>query len=156
MKLHIIAVGTRMPKWVDEAWNDYAKRMPSDFELLLHEIKPAARTSGKSTEQLLLLEAQRIQISLPAQAWQVVLDERGRELSTAALATRLRFWQENQQTVALVVGGPDGLHHQIKQQANETLRLSALTLPHPLVRILLAEQLYRAWSILAGHPYHRA
>lgn len=156
MKIQVLAVGTRMPGWVQEAWKDYARRLPQDCALDLTEIRPEPRTSGKSVAQLMQAEAQRLQSAIPAHAWCVVLDEHGRDISTIDLARHLETWRGAGHNVAVLVGGPDGLDAQIKQQANQTLRLSSLTLPHPLVRVLLAEQIYRAWAILAGHPYHRA
>lgn len=155
MKLLVYAVGTRMPAWVQTAWQDFAKRMPRDCALELHEIRPEPRTSGKTAQQLMLAEAQRIEAALPAQAWRVILDEHGRDLTTRNLAGHLETWRSGGSDVAFIVGGPDGLDPTLKQTARQTLRLSSLTLPHPMVRILLAEQLYRAWTILTGHPYHR-
>lgn len=155
MKLLVYAVGTRMPAWVQTAWQDFAKRLPRDCALELHEIRPEPRTSGKTPRQLMHAEALRIEAALPAQAWRVILDERGRDLSTQDLAGHLETWRASGHDIAFIVGGPDGLDPALKQTARQTVRLSSLTLPHPLVRILLAEQLYRAWSIQAGHPYHR-
>jgi 23S rRNA (pseudouridine1915-N3)-methyltransferase len=156
MKLLVVAVGTRMPGWVQTAWQDFAKRMPRDCALELHEIKADARTQGRTVAQMMHAEAQRIEAALPAAAHRVILDEHGRDLTTLELAQRLKDWRASGHDVALIVGGPDGLDPELKRTARETLRLSSLTLPHPMVRILLAEQLYRAWSILSGHPYHRA
>ncbi|MGB6007068.1 23S rRNA (pseudouridine(1915)-N(3))-methyltransferase RlmH [Castellaniella sp.] len=155
MKLRIYAVGTRMPAWVQDAWQDYVKRMPRDCAIELHEIRPEPRTHGKTAAQLMQAEAQRIESALHEPAWRVMLDEHGRDVSTRDLAHHLEDWRAGGQDVALVIGGPDGLDPALKQTARQTLRLSSLTLPHPMVRILLAEQLYRAWSILSGHPYHR-
>jgi 23S rRNA (pseudouridine1915-N3)-methyltransferase len=156
MKLTIIAVGTRMPDWVLSAWDDYAKRFPADWSLNLKEIKPEPRSSGKTPAQMMSAEAKRIQAAIPDQAIAIVLDEKGRDLTTQGLATQLGLWQDLGQTVALIVGGPDGLDPDLKAQSKGSLRLSSLTLPHPMVRVLLIEQIYRAWSILANHPYHRA
>lgn len=156
MKLLIYAVGNRMPDWVQEAWQDYAKRMPRECGIELHEIKPEPRTHGKTAAQLMAAEAQRIEAALPPSAWRVILDEHGRDLRTQDLAGHLETWLGSGQDIALIIGGPDGLDPGLKQTARQTLRLSSLTLPHPMVRVLLVEQLYRAWSILAGHPYHRA
>lgn len=156
MKLRVYAVGTRMPAWVQDGWHDYARRLPPDCALELTEIKPEPRSSGKTPAQLMRAEAQRIESALPAQAHRVVLDERGSDLDTAGLARRLAAWRAGGRDLALLLGGPDGLDPALKQSADETLRLSSLTLPHPLVRVLLAEQIYRAWSVLSGHPYHRA
>lgn len=156
MKLRVIAVGTRMPDWVQAAWHDFAKRMPKDCALELHEIKADARTQGRTVPQMMHAEAQRIEAAIPAHALRVILDEHGQDVTTMALAGHLKAWQATGSDVALIIGGPDGLDPALKQTARETLRLSSLTLPHAMVRVLLAEQIYRAWSILAGHPYHRA
>jgi len=156
MRLRVIAVGTRMPDWVQAAWHDFAKRMPKDCALELHEIKADARTQGRTVPQMMHAEAQRIEAAIPAQALRVILDEHGQDVTTMALAGHLKAWQATGSDVALIIGGPDGLDPALKQTAREILRLSSLTLPHAMVRVLLAEQLYRAWSILSGHPYHRA
>lgn len=156
MKLVVIAVGMRMPRWVEEAWQDYAKRMPSDCSLVLREIKPEHRTSGKTAAQMMLAEAQRIQAALPDNALIIALDEHGRDLSTMKLADELQKWRANGQDVVFLIGGPDGLDSQLKQRCDSLIRLSSLTLPHPMVRVVLAEQLYRAWAITTNHPYHRA
>jgi 23S rRNA (pseudouridine1915-N3)-methyltransferase len=155
MLIRVIAVGTRMPAWVGAAVEDYAKRLPPGFTFELREIRAESRTSGGNAAGWMRKEAARIEAALPAGAWLVMLDERGRDLTTAQLATRLRVWQEQARPVAILIGGPDGLDASLGTRADESIRLSSLTLPHPLVRVLLAEQLYRAWSILAGHPYHR-
>lgn len=156
MKLIVAAVGARMPGWVDEAWKDYARRMPSDCPLELREIKPEPRTSGKSVAQLMAAEARRIDAALPSGCHRVALDERGKDLTTVQLSARLEHWRTVGQDIAFIIGGPDGLDPDLKRQCQESLRLSSLTLPHPMVRILLGEQLYRAWAIMTGHPYHRA
>lgn len=155
MKLLILAVGTKMPKWVSEAFNDYAKRMPKDCAIELLEVKPEPRTTGKTVAQMMSAEAKRIENLLPEQSLRIALDERGKDLSTQQLAQELEKWQQNHSTVCLIIGGPDGLDPSLKASCSGLLRLSSLTLPHPMVRVLLAEQLYRAWSILNNHPYHR-
>lgn len=155
MRLIVAAVGTRMPEWVDEAFREFAKRMPRELPLQLQEIKAEPRNGGKGVEALLAAEAVRIAAALPARCRLVALDERGADLSTRGLAARLEKWMEAGDDVALVIGGPDGLAAQIKTAAAETLRLSSLTLPHALVRVILAEALYRAASLIKGHPYHR-
>jgi len=156
LKLVVAAVGTRMPGWVQAAWDDYAKRLPPDCALELREIKPEPRTSGKTPAQMMAAEARRIEAALPANCLRVALDERGRDLDTVQLASELERWRGEGRDVALLVGGPDGLDPALKQSCGQSLRLSSLTLPHPLVRVVLAEQLYRAWSVMTGHPYHRA
>jgi len=156
MKLSIIAVGNRMPDWVGLAWTDYVKRLPSDWIVSIKEIKPETRTSGKTPAQLMLAEAKRIQASVPQDAVIVALDEHGKDLSTVKFAEQLGKWHDQSQTVALLIGGPDGLDSELKADCAGLIRLSSLTMPHPMVRVLLIEQIYRAWSILNNHPYHRA
>ncbi|MBP9712921.1 MAG: 23S rRNA (pseudouridine(1915)-N(3))-methyltransferase RlmH [Sterolibacterium sp.] len=155
MKLRVLAVGTRMPSWVDEAWADFAKRMPREMPLELLEIKAEPRTTGKPAAALMAAEAGRLRAALPGRCRKVILDERGADLTSQALARRLEGWLGSGDDIAIIIGGPDGLDKDFKQEADETLRLSSLTLPHALVRVLLAEALYRAASLLKGHPYHR-
>lgn len=154
MKLLVVAVGQRVPEWAQQAWDDYAKRFPPELRLELKAVKTEPRAS-KTLQSLLAAERERIEAAIPKGARVVALDERGTALTTVALATRLKEWQLASQDVVLAIGGPDGLDPQFKQQAHERIRLSDLTLPHAMVRVLLAEQLYRAWSVNAGHPYHR-
>ncbi|PND35874.1 23S rRNA (pseudouridine(1915)-N(3))-methyltransferase RlmH [Achromobacter pulmonis] len=156
MKLIVVAVGTRMPDWVQTAWDDYAKRLPADCALELREIKPEPRNSGKTPAQMMAAEAKRIDAALPAGVLRLALDERGRDLTTMALSQKLEQWRAGGQDVAFLVGGPDGLDPELKAACSGQLRLSSLTLPHPMVRVVLAEQLYRAWAIMTNHPYHRA
>ena len=155
MKLLVIAVGQRVPDWAQTAWADYAKRFPPELRLELKAIKTEPRSGGKTTEQIMTAERQRIEAAIAAGTHVVALDERGSALTTAALAAKLSQWQGQGGDVALLIGGPDGLHPALRQAAHERIRLSDLTLPHAMVRVLLVEQLYRAWSINAGHPYHR-
>lgn len=155
VKLTAIAVGTRMPSWAEEAFTEFAKRMPRELPLELKEIKAEPRSGGKPVEALLAAEAVRIKVALPARSRLVALDERGADLSTQQLAGRLRQWMETGDDVVFVIGGPDGLASDIKAAAAESLRLSSLTLPHALARVVLAEALYRAASLLKNHPYHR-
>ena len=156
MKLFVLAVGNRMPDWVETAWRDYVRRMPGDHSIELREIKPEPRTSGKTPKQMMQAESVRLRSALPPDAILVALDEHGRDLTTEDLAKKMAGWRDDARDVAFLIGGPDGLDSELKAQANERIRLSSLTMPHPMVRVLLAEQLYRAWSINAGHPYHRA
>jgi len=156
MKLIVAAVGTRMPDWVEAAWHDYARRMPPDCPLELKEIKPEPRNAGKTPAQMMQAEARRIEAAIPAGALRIALDERGKDLDTMSLARELEKWRAGGQDVVFLIGGPDGLDAELKQQCQGRLRLSSLTLPHPMVRVVLSEQLYRAWAILSGHPYHRA
>lgn len=155
MKLLVIAVGQRVPDWAQTAWADYAKRFPPELRLEVKAIKTEPRSGGKTTEQIMAAERQRIEAAIPAGTHVVALDERGSALTTAALAAKLSQWQGQGGDLALLIGGPDGLHPALRQGAHERIRLSDLTLPHAMVRVLLVEQLYRAWSINAGHPYHR-
>jgi 23S rRNA (pseudouridine1915-N3)-methyltransferase len=155
MKLLAVAVGTRLPAWADAAFAEFAQRMPRELPLELKEIKAEPRSGGKPVEALLAAEAGRIRAALPARCRLVALDERGADLATPQLAARLRQWMETGDDVALVIGGPDGLAPDLKSAAAETLRLSSLTLPHALARVVLAEALYRAASVLKNHPYHR-
>ena len=155
MKLLVIAVGQRVPDWAQTAWADYAKRFPPELRLELKASESAPRSGGKTTEQIMAAERQRIEAAIPSGTHVVALDERGSALTTAALAAKLSQWQGQGGDVALLIGGPDGLHPALRQAAHERIRLSDLTLPHAMVRVLLVEQLYRAWSINAGHPYHR-
>ena len=154
MKLQVLAVGQRQPAWADTAWADFAKRFPPEMRLELKAVKTEAR-SGRSVAQCMAIEAQRIEAVISKGARRVVLDERGMASDTAHLAERMRSWRGDGRDVALLIGGPDGLDATLKASADETLRLSDLTLPHALVRVLLAEALYRAWTLLQGHPYHR-
>lgn len=154
MKLVIVAVGQRMPDWAQTAYDDYAKRFPPELRVELKTVKTEPRGS-KTTETLLAAERERIQAVLPRGCRVVVLDERGTALTTKALAQQLQQWQLGGDDVALVIGGPDGLDPAFRAEAHQRVRLSDLTLPHAMVRVLLIEQLYRAWSVNAGHPYHR-
>ncbi|WP_038208946.1 23S rRNA (pseudouridine(1915)-N(3))-methyltransferase RlmH [Xenophilus azovorans] len=154
MKLWVVAVGQRVPDWAQTAWDDYAKRFPPELRLELKAVKTEPRAS-KTLDTLLAAERERIEAAIPRGTRIVALDERGTALTTKALAARLTHWQGEGGDVALVIGGPDGLDPGFKAAAHERIRLSDLTLPHAMVRVLLAEQLYRAWSVNAGHPYHR-
>jgi 23S rRNA (pseudouridine1915-N3)-methyltransferase len=159
MKLMLVAVGQRQPAWADAAYDDFAKRFPAECRLELKAVKAEPRTSGKTVQAMLAAEGERIESAIAALskgARRVVLDERGERRTTLQLAERLRFWRGDGRDVALVIGGPDGLDAPLKASADETLRLSDLTLPHAFARVLLAEALYRAWSLLNNHPYHRA
>lgn len=154
MKLLLVAVGQRLPAWADDAYQDYAKRFPPDLRLELKAVKAEPR-SGRTAEQLMAAEATRIEAALPKGVRRVVLDEHASRLTTMQLAQRLTAWTHDGRDVALIVGGPDGLAPPLKASADEALRLSDLTLPHAFVRVLLAEALYRAWTVTINHPYHR-
>jgi 23S rRNA (pseudouridine1915-N3)-methyltransferase len=155
MKLLVVAVGLRMPRWVDDAFAEYAKRTPRGLPLELIEIRPEPRASGKPVAKLLAAERERVERALPRGCLRVALDERGREFTTQQLARWLEAQRQDGRDLAFLVGGPDGLAPELKGGAELLLRLSAMTLPHGLARVLLAEQLYRALSIIGGHPYHR-
>lgn len=156
MKLAILAVGHRMPAWVDAAFGEYAKRMPREMPLQLKELKPAQRSSATGdTARWMQAEAERIEAAVPQGALRVVLDEHGRSFPTRGLADHLRRWRNDGRDIVFIIGGADGLADTVKAQADLLWSLSPLTLPHGLVRVVLAEQLYRAASLLAGHPYHR-
>ncbi len=154
MKLLIVAVGQRVPDWAQTAWEDYAKRFPFELKVELKAVKTEPRGS-KTLDTLFAAERQRIEDAIPKGCRIVALDERGTNLTTKALAIRLQNWQLESDDVALVIGGPDGLDPAFRQAAHERIRLSDMTLPHAMARVLLIEQLYRAWSINANHPYHR-
>ncbi len=154
MRLLIVAVGQRVPDWAQTAWDDYAKRFPPELKVELKAVKTEPRGS-KTLEQLYAAERKRIEEAIPRGTRIVALDERGTTLTTVALAAKLKDWPLGGDDVALVIGGPDGLEPAFRQAAHERIRLSDLTLPHAMVRVLLIEQLYRAWSINANHPYHR-
>lgn len=154
MKLFLVAVGQRQPAWAETAYGDFAKRFPPEMRLELKAVKAETRGS-KTAEQLMAAEATRLEAALPKGARRVVLDERGDRLTTLQLSARMKAWMHDGRDVALVIGGPDGLDATLKQTADETLRLSDLTLPHAFVRVLLAEALYRAWTVMVNHPYHR-
>jgi 23S rRNA (pseudouridine1915-N3)-methyltransferase len=157
MKFHIIAVGHKMPAWISAGCGEYAQRMPRESRIELVEVKPAARsgTGAKSKQQWLAAEAERIRTTLPKHCFKVVLDERGALSTTAGIARRIERWKQDGRDVAFVIGGADGTANALQQDADLVLSLSPLTLPHGLCRILLAEQLYRAVSLLGKHPYHR-
>ena len=154
MKLLLAAVGQRQPSWAETAYDDFAKRFPPEMRLELKAVKAETRGS-KTAEQLMAAEAARLEAALPKGVRRVVLDERGTRLTTMQLSARMTVWQQDGRDVALLIGGPDGLDPALKATADETLRLSDLTLPHAFVRVLLAEALYRAWTVLVNHPYHR-
>ena len=154
MKLVIVAVGHRMPDWVTEGCNEYLKRMPRELPTSVVEIKPEPRGS-RTREQLTAAERERILPAVAACRRIVALDERGRDLTTQQLAQRLEVWMQEGGDTAFVIGGADGLDPELKQGASEMIRLSSLTLPHAMARLVLCEQLYRAISVVRNHPYHR-
>lgn len=155
MRIRLLTVSHKQPGWVLDGCAEYEKRLPREWGFQLLEIKPEPRTSGASTDKVQAAEAKRLAAAVPKGAWVVALDERGKAHSTRALADRVAAWQQQGRDVALLVGGADGLQPALRDAADERLSLSALTLPHGLVRVLLVEQLYRAASLLQGHPYHK-
>ena len=155
MQLVIAAVGHKMPAWIESGFGEYAKRMPPDCRIVLKEIKPIERSSSKTAETAMALERTKIGAAVPKGARIVALDERGKDLTSVQLAQHLTQWQQDGRDVVFVIGGADGLDPEFKRNADMLVRLSSLTMPHGMVRVLLAEQLYRAWSITQNHPYHR-
>lgn len=156
MRLVLIAVGQRQPAWVDAAFADYAKRLPAETRLELCAVKVEPRAGGVPAERAMAAEAVRIAAQVPRGARRIALDEHGTRLTTTELASRFTGWRGEGRDVAFAIGGPDGIDRAWLAAADERWRLSDLTLPHGLCRVLLAEALYRAWSVTAGHPYHRA
>ncbi|HEV2976860.1 MAG TPA: 23S rRNA (pseudouridine(1915)-N(3))-methyltransferase RlmH [Casimicrobiaceae bacterium] len=154
MKLRIVAFGHRMPAWVVAGFDDYARRLPREFALELIELKPGPRARGKTPAQVLAVEGERIAAATRG-SMVIALDERGEAWSTSQLAARLRVWSDSGRPVAFVLGSADGLAAPVKRNADVIMALSTLTLPHGLARVVLVEQIYRAASLLQGHPYHR-
>lgn len=155
MKLTIVAVSNRQPDWVESGCQDYLRRMPREMAARVLEVKPEPRNSGRNRTQLLAAERERIEAAATPRGRRVAMDERGADLTTVALADRLKRWADDGRDVDLLIGGADGLDPALRDGADETIRLSSMTLPHGLARLVLCEQLYRAHTLLAGHPYHR-
>lgn len=155
MRIRIVAVGTRMPAWVAAAVDDHARRIPPDWRIEWREVRAETRGASGDAGRWMQREAMRIRAALPEGARLVALDERGADDDSIAFSRRVLAWQRAARPVAILIGGPDGIDPALLASCTERLRLSSLTLPHALVRVLLAEQLFRAWSILNGHPYHR-
>lgn len=155
MRVHLIAVGQRMPAWVEDGYREFAKRLSAEVSLELVELAPGKRGKGMDLARAMRDEGRRMQEAIPKGALVIALDQRGREWDTQELARQLSDWLQMGREVALLVGGPEGLAEDCLAQAERKWSLSRLTLPHPLVRVVVAEQLYRAWSILKNHPYHR-
>jgi 23S rRNA (pseudouridine1915-N3)-methyltransferase len=155
MQLLVAAVGQRMPAWVQQAWAEYAGRFPRGLSLELREIPLAKRSRNAVTDKLRAAEGRALLAAVPAEYRVVALDERGRQWSTAELAGQLENWMRDERGVSFLVGGPDGLAEECRERAQDVWALGRLTLPHPMVRAILAEQLYRAWTITQNHPYHR-
>jgi 23S rRNA (pseudouridine1915-N3)-methyltransferase len=155
MRIHLIAVGERMADWVNQGYQEYAKRLPRECALLLKELPAAKRGKNQPPGKAMEEEAQRLLNAVPRGSIIVALDEHGKQMTTLALANRMRDWQQQGADVALLVGGADGLAARVRQQAHDLWSLSPLTLPHGLVRVVVAEQIYRGWTVLTNHPYHR-
>lgn len=155
MKCYILTVANKVPAWIETGFFEYTKRLPHEITITLVSIKPEKRSSGKNTEQILSSECARIRAAIPSGCCVIALDEKGKQWTTINLADSLTKWMSEGGDIAFIIGGADGLHRNIKQMAHEKLALSAMTLPHGFVRVLLAEQLYRAISIIKRHPYHR-
>lgn len=155
MQITIVAVGLRQPGWADEAVKDYLSRFPKDFKVSLKEVRAETR-SGQTAQKLMQAEAARILKAVPDGAALIALDERGKDLTTMAFADMIRRHQDEGRDMALIIGGADGLDAELKRSCSGMIRLSSMTLPHAFARVLLSEQIYRAWSILNNHPYHRA
>jgi len=155
MKLHILAVGNKMPGWINIAFSEYAKRLCHEVTIQLSEIKPEKRIGGKNKEQILLAEYNRIKVAIPVGSRLITLDERGEQWTTTQLANTIEQWLQVGGDTTFVIGGADGLHDEIKTSAQNIWSLSKLTFPHGLVRVMLIEQLYRAVSLIGNHPYHR-
>ena len=144
-----------MPEWVNSGFSEFSKRMPPELQINLVEITPSVRNKTTPIEKNIKEEGKRIQSAIPSNSRLIVLDEKGKKFSSIELSKKMEEWFPQGQDIAIVIGGADGIDDRIKQQANESWSLSSFTLPHALVRVIVAEQLYRAWSILKGHPYHR-
>ncbi len=154
MKIYILALGHKMPAWVSAGVDEYSKRMPAEARIEFIELKPEDRAS-KTTERVLALEAERIRAAIPKNATAIVCDERGKTLTTPTLSRWMGEWMQSGGSPCFIIGSADGLADEIKQRAAHTIALSGCVLPHGMVRVMLAEQLYRAWSLLHNHPYHR-
>ena len=155
MRIRVIAVGLKPPAWVRDAAHDYAERLPPELRLEWTEVRPDIRGPSGHPPAWMAAEAHRIREAIPSGATVVALDEHGDDLTSRGLATRLERWRDRSAPLAILIGGPDGLDPGLKREAHERIRLSSLTLPHALVRVVIAEQLFRAWTILSNHPYHR-
>lgn len=155
MQIYLITVGNRMPSWVEKGYEEFARRMPAECSLNLIEITPEKRTKNMDRNRILQKEGDRILTAIPKNTRLLALDVNGNQWSTEELAFQLENWLQDGRNIALMVGGPDGLDIRCKERADSKWSLSRLTLPHPLVRVIVAEQLYRAWTIIQNHPYHR-
>lgn len=155
MRVHIIAMGDRMPTWVEHGYQEYAKRLGSELQLHLHELTAEKRGKSADVKRILQKEGERMLQAIPANCEVIALDREGQSLSTEMLADKLQQWLGAGRDLAILIGGPEGMSPQCLQRAQLRLSFSAMTFPHPLVRIILAEQIYRAYSIIKNHPYHK-
>jgi len=155
MQINLISVGNKMPGWVQQGYDEYSKRMPKECSLVLKEVLPGKRGKNSDIARIVRDEGERMIQAIPAKAHVVTLDIPGKPWTTPELSVSMKRWMESGQNIALMIGGPEGLSDSVRDIARESWSLSKLTFPHPIVRILVAEQLYRAWSILKNHPYHR-
>jgi 23S rRNA (pseudouridine1915-N3)-methyltransferase len=155
MKIHLISVGKNMPKWVCDGYEEYAARMPADYRVQLIEISAEKRTKHSDIQKICVIEEAKITAAIPKDAYCIALDRIGKTQDTKSLAKCLQTWHDNSRDMCFVIGGPEGLSRDFLEKADEIWSLSAMTLPHPLVRVMLSEQLYRAWTIIIKHPYHR-
>lgn len=155
MQLVIAAVGHKMPDWIATAFGEYAKRMPPELRIVLKEIKPVERSGSRTAETVMEQERSRIEAAIPKGSRIIALDEHGRDWTSVQLSQNLLSWQQDGRDVTFIIGGADGLDAGFKSGADQLIRISSMTLPHGMVRVILAEQLYRAWSITQNHPYHR-
>jgi 23S rRNA (pseudouridine1915-N3)-methyltransferase len=155
MQSHIIAIGTRMPSWVNEGLAEYTKRMPADFKIRLTEIPAEKRPKNANLSKIMQIESEKLFAAIPAEHFKIALDRKGLPLDTLEIAKNLGQFKDLGQNVSFLIGGPEGISEAVLGKMNALWSLSKLTLPHPLVRVLLAEQFYRAWSIISAHPYHR-
>ena len=155
MQIDVIAVGKKMPAWIETAIKEYTKRLPKTIQFKLIEVTPAVRSKNNSADNYKQQEQQKIEAALNRNSTIIALDEKGKSLNSQKLADQLQTWIDENQHISLIIGGADGLSEELKNKANQTWSLSEMTLPHGLVRVMVVEQLYRAWSITQNHPYHR-
>ena len=155
MQIHLVAIGKRMPNWVTDGYQNYAKRLPPDYQCRLIELEAKKRTKSTDIQRCLDEEGELLLQAIPPDHLIIALDRQGKTLNTPALAKHLHTWHDQAQSISILIGGPEGIADNVLQRAHHRWSLSALTLPHPLVRVVISEQLYRAWSIITNHPYHR-
>lgn len=155
MQIDLIAVGKKMPTWIESGFKEYAKRLPKNINFKLIEITPATRSKNNNADNYKQKEQEKIEAVLSPKSIIIALDERGKSINSQQLANQLQSWNDDNQHISLIIGGADGLNEPLKKKANQLWSLSAMTLPHGLVRVMIAEQIYRAWTITQNHPYHR-